>query len=257
MDASRTRNAFKQRLQNGEKLIGLWLSIADAYASEIAASCGFDWLLIDGEHAPNDLRDVLAQLQAIAPYPSQPVYRPVNDDAANIKRYLDLGVQTLLVPMVETAQQAADIVAATRYAPAGIRGVGSGPARASRWNRDTNYLQHAHEDLCVLVQIESERGLAHLDEIAQVDGVDGVFVGPADLAASMGMLGQASAPRVVNSVADALKRISLHGKFAGVLSADPRLATKYIEAGARFVAVGADASTLAHSLRQLSASFKH
>lgn len=249
-------NRFKRDLQAGRTLIGLWLSIADAYASEVAATCGFDWLLIDGEHAPNDLRDVLSQLQAIAPYPGQPVVRPVDANPALIKRYLDIGAQTLLVPMVDTAQQAADIVAATRYPPRGIRGVGSSAARASRWNADTGYAQHAEDELCVLVQIETTRGLSNLDEIARVEGVDGLFVGPADLAASMGLLGQPGHPQVQEAVVGALQKIRQHGKFGGVLSADPQIARRYMEAGAQFVAVGADVNTLANSLRKLSDSFK-
>jgi 4-hydroxy-2-oxoheptanedioate aldolase len=256
LDCDRAGNRFKTKLAQGHTQIGLWLSIADAYAAEIAASCGFDWLLIDGEHAPNELRDVLAQLQAVAPYPAHAVVRPVEGTAAIIKRYLDLGAQTLLVPMVETAEQAAEIVAATRYAPRGIRGVGAAAARASRWNADVDYAHRADKEICVLLQIESTRGLANLDAIAGVDGVDGLFVGPADLAASMGLLGQASHLDVQSAVATALTQIRSHGKFAGVLSADPAIVRRYIEAGAQFVAVGADVSVLAGALRKLSMSYR-
>lgn len=187
-------NTFKQRLRSGEAQIGLWLGLADAYCAELAANAGFDWLLIDGEHAPNDLRTLLGQLQAVAPYPSQPVIRPVIGDTALIKQVLDIGVQTLLVPMVESADQARELVRAIHYPPHGVRGVGSALARASRWNSIPGYLDKADEQMCLLVQIESREGLANLDAIAAVDGVDGVFIGPADLSASMGFRGNPGHP---------------------------------------------------------------
>ena len=161
-------NTFKQRLHSGEAQIGLWLGLADAYCAELAANAGFDWLLIDGEHAPNDLRSLLAQLQAIAPYPSQAVIRPVIGDTALIKQVLDLGAQTLLIPMVESADQARELVRAIHYPPRGIRGVGSALARASRWNSIAGYLDQADQQMCLLVQIESLEGLANLDAIAAV-----------------------------------------------------------------------------------------
>lgn len=188
-------NRFKQRLQRGETQIGLWLGLADAYCAELAANAGFDWLLIDGEHAPNDLRGMLGQLQAVAPYDSQPVIRPVIGDTALIKQVLDIGVQTLLVPMVETADQARQLVRAMRYPPGGVRGVGSALARASRWNRIPGYLEEADAQMCLLVQIENREGLDNLDAIAAVDGVDGVFIGPADLSAAMGHRGIPGTPR--------------------------------------------------------------
>lgn len=172
-------NRFKQRLCSGETQIGLWLGLADAYCAELAANAGFDWLLIDGEHAPNDLRGMLGQLQAIAPYASQAIIRPVVGDSALIKQLLDIGAQTLLVPMVESADQARELVRAMHYPSQGIRGVGSALARASRWNSIPGYLDQADAQMCLLVQIENLEGLANLDAIAQVDGVDGVFIGPA------------------------------------------------------------------------------
>ena len=174
-------NAFKAALARKEAQIGLWVGLADPYVAELLATTGFDWLLIDGEHAPNDVRSTLAQLQAIAPYPVSAVVRPVEGDTALIKQCLDIGALTLLVPMVETAAQAAQIVAATRYAPRGVRGLGSALARASRWSGIDDYVHHADEEICVLVQVESAAGLADLEGIAAVDGVDGVFFGPADL----------------------------------------------------------------------------
>jgi 4-hydroxy-2-oxoheptanedioate aldolase len=249
-------NTFKLRLQSGEAQIGLWLGLANAYCAELAANAGFDWLLIDGEHAPNDLRGMLGQLQAVAPYPSHPVIRPVIGDTAMIKQVLDIGVQTLLVPMVESAEQAREMVQAIHYPPNGVRGVGSALARASRWNSIPDYLDKADEQMCLLVQIENREGLANLDAIAAVDGVDGVFIGPADLSASMGYRGNPGHPEVQAAIEDAIARIRKAGKAAGILSADQQLAKRYIELGAKFVAVGVDATVLMRSLQTLAATFK-
>lgn len=249
-------NTFKHRLRSGEAQIGLWLGLADAYCAELAANAGFDWLLIDGEHAPNDLRGMLGQLQAVAPYPSQPVIRPVIGDTALIKQVLDIGVQTLLVPMVESAEQARTLVKAIHYPPKGVRGVGSALARASRWNSIAGYLDHADEQMCLLVQIENREGLANLEAIAAVEGVDGVFIGPADLSASMGHRGNPGHPEVQAAIEDAIARIRNAGKAAGILSADQALARRYIELGAAFVAVGVDTTVLMRGLQSLAAAFK-
>lgn len=249
-------NTFKRRLRSGEAQIGLWLGLADAYCAELAANAGFDWLLIDGEHAPNDLRGMLGQLQAVAPYPSHPIIRPVIGDTALIKQVLDIGVQTLLVPMVESAEQAQALVKAIHYPPNGVRGVGSALARASRWNSIPGYLDNADEQMCLLVQIENREGLANLEAIAAVDGVDGVFIGPADLSASMGHRGNPGHPEVQAAIEDAIARIRQAGKAAGILSADPVLARRYIELGAAFVAVGVDTTVLMRGLQTLAASFK-
>ncbi|WLD64305.1 4-hydroxy-2-oxoheptanedioate aldolase [Pseudomonas sp. OVF7] len=249
-------NRFKQRLCSGETQIGLWLGLADAYCAELAANAGFDWLLIDGEHAPNDLRGMLGQLQAIAPYASQAIIRPVVGNSALIKQLLDIGAQTLLVPMVESADQARELVRAMHYPPQGIRGVGSALARASRWNSIPGYLDQADAQMCLLVQIENLEGLANLDAIAQVDGVDGVFIGPADLSASMGYRGNPGHPAVQAAIEDAIARVRQAGKAAGILSADPTLARRYIELGAAFVAVGVDTTVLMRGLQSLAATFK-
>ncbi|WP_273820945.1 MULTISPECIES: 4-hydroxy-2-oxoheptanedioate aldolase [Pseudomonas] len=249
-------NTFKARLQAKEPQIGLWLGLADAYCAELAANAGFDWLLIDGEHAPNDLRSLLGQLQAVAPYPSQPIIRPVIGDTALIKQVLDIGAQTLLVPMVETAEQARELVRAISYPPKGIRGVGSALARASRWNTLPGYLDKADEQMCLLVQIENREGLANLDEIAAVDGVDGVFIGPADLSASMGHRGNPGHPQVQAAIEDAILRVGKAGKAAGILSADETLARRYLALGALFVAVGVDTTVLMRGLQTLAARFK-
>ena len=249
-------NTFKQRLQSGEAQIGLWLGLADPYCAELAANAGFDWLLIDGEHAPNDLRSLLGQLQAVAPYPVQPIIRPVVGDTALIKQLLDIGAQTLLVPMVDSAEQARELVRAMRYPPFGVRGVGSALARASRWNSIPGYLDEADAQMCLLVQVENLEGLANLDAIATVDGVDGVFIGPADLSAAMGQRGNPGHPEVRAAIEDAIARIQRAGKAAGILSADEKLARRYLELGAKFVAVGVDTSLLMRSQRELAGKFE-
>ncbi|MFD1626242.1 4-hydroxy-2-oxoheptanedioate aldolase [Azospirillum griseum] len=250
-------NAFKRALAAGTPQFGLWLGLADPYCAEIAAGAGFDWLLIDGEHAPNDLRSVLAQLQAIAAYPgSHPIVRPVIGDTAIIKQTLDLGAQTLLIPMVDTAEQAAALVAATRYPPDGVRGVGSALARASRWTRVPNYLDEADGEICLLVQVESVRGLENLDAIAAVPGVDGVFFGPSDLSASMGLRGQPNHPTVRAAIEDGMARVRRAGKAPGVLATDEAVARAYLAAGALFVGVGVDATLYARATSALAARFR-
>lgn len=249
-------NTFKQRLLAGEAQVGLWLGLADPYCAELAANAGFDWLLIDGEHAPNDLRSLLGQLQAVAPYPAQPIIRPPIGDPVLIKQLLDIGVQTLLVPMVDSAAQAAELVRAMRYPPFGIRGVGSALARASRWNSIPGYLDKADEQMCLLVQIENLDGLANLDAIAAVEGVDGVFIGPADLSAAMGHRGNPGHPAVQAAIEDAITRIRRAGKAVGILSADEALARRYLELGCSFVAVGVDTSLLMKALQGLAGRFK-
>jgi 4-hydroxy-2-oxoheptanedioate aldolase len=249
-------NPFKEALRAGRPQIGLWLGLANAYASELIASTGFDWLAIDAEHAPNDPRSVLSQLQAIAPYPAHAVVRTASGEVTLLKQYLDIGAQTLLVPMVESAQQAAGVVAAIRYPPAGVRGVGSALARASRWNQIDDYLHECAAQLCVLVQVESTRALENLPAIAATAGVDGVFFGPADLAASMGLLGRPGDQRVQEAIARGIEVVRSAGKAAGVLSSDPKLAHKYLDLGALFVAVGVDTTLLVRAARDLLALFK-
>lgn len=250
------KNTFKQKLKT-EQQIGMWVGLANSYCAEIAANAGYDWLLVDGEHAPNDVRSILEQLQAIAPYASQAVVRPVTGSVPIIKQLLDVGAQTLLIPMVESAQQAELMVSATRYPPEGIRGVGAALARASRWNNITDYLQHAEDEICVLVQVESKKGLENLDEILAVDGIDGVFIGPADLSAALGYRGQAGHPEVQKIINDTIQKIRQAGKAAGILSADESLAKTYLALGTEFVAVGVDTSLLMKSMTQLLGKFKN
>lgn len=262
-------NTFKLALQSKQAQIGLWLSLADSYSAEICAGAGFDWLLIDGEHAPNDLRSVLQQLQTIAAYPNtHPIARlPMGHGLVGemlIKQYLDLGVTTLLIPMVDTAEQARALVRAARYPQdddhmgrsggGGIRGMAGG--RASRFGRYPRYAHEANAQVCLLVQAESQTALDNLDAIAAVDGVDGVFIGPADLSASMGFVGQLTHPTVQAAMADAISRINRAGKAAGILSADEGLAKQYLALGALFVAVGLDANLLARHTSALAGRFK-
>lgn len=248
-------NAFKTALLDGRAQIGLWLALADSYSAELLASSGFDWLLIDGEHAPNDLRTILSALQALAPYPVHPVVRLPKGDPDLIKQALDIGASTLLIPMVEDAEQAEMLAKAMRYPPEGTRGVGSGIARASRWTRYSNYLHEADDRACLLVQIESKTGLENLGEIATVDGVDGIFVGPADLAASLGYLGNPNAQEVQNAVESAIKTIVNAGKSPGILAVEQAKARHYLNLGARFVAVGVDTTLLVRASSTLASSF--
>ena len=252
-------NPFKQALADRRAQIGLWVSLADSYTTEICAGAGFDWLLLDGEHSPNDLRSLLQQAQAVAAYPAtHAVARvPVGHGHAGttlIKQYLDLGIQTLLVPMVDTPQQAAELVRAMRYPPAGIRGMGG--ARASRWGRIASYPKDANSQVCLLVQAESQLALDNLEAIAAIEGIDGVFIGPADLSASLGHVGNPMHPEVQGAIEDAMRRINRAGKAAGILTPDEALARKYLDLGFLFVAVGLDNNLLARHTSALAARFK-
>ena len=248
-------NAFKQALRRGEPQIGLWLGLADSYVAELLSTAGFDCLVIDAEHSPNDPRSVLPQLQAMAPYPVHPIVRPVHGRVDLIKQYLDIGAQTLIIPMVESAEQARQMVAAMRYPPRGVRGVGSAVARASRWNQIDDYLRRSDEEMCVFVQVESVNALTHLESIAAVEGVDGIFFGPADLAASMGLLGKPADPAVQAAVIQGIATVKRTGKAAGTLTSDRKLAHEYLRQGALFVAVGVDTTLLAAAARGLAAEF--
>lgn len=249
-------NPFKQALARGETLFGLWLGLANAYAAEVVADSGFDWLLIDGEHAPNTVPSILAQLQAVAPYGAQPVVRVPWNDSVVIKQVLDIGAQTLLVPMIQNAEEARRAVAATRYPPQGVRGVGSALARASRWNRVPDYLARANEGICVLLQIETREALANLDAILAVEGIDGVFIGPSDLSADFGHLGNPNHPDVQAAIAQGLQAIRAAGKGAGILSGDEAAIPRYLESGANFVAVGVDVTILARGAEALARRYK-
>ncbi|MCI4665108.1 MAG: HpcH/HpaI aldolase/citrate lyase family protein [Neomegalonema sp.] len=247
-------NWFRARLRAGETQIGLWLGLGDPSCAELCAQAGFDWLVIDAEHGPNELRDVLAQLRAIGGG-AQPVVRVRDDNRALIKQMLDIGAQTILVPMIESAEQAREAVRSAHYPPVGVRGVGAALARASAYNAIPDYLATADEQICVLLQVESMTAVAALDEILAVDGVDGIFVGPADLAADMGFLGAPGAPEVQDVVSDVLSRIHAAGKAAGILTSDRTLAQGYAEMGVEFLAVGSDVGVLSGGLKALRAAF--
>ncbi|WP_090140446.1 aldolase/citrate lyase family protein [Limnohabitans sp. DM1] len=252
-------NTFKQALKDKRPQIGLWMGLASAYTAEICALAGFDWLVIDGEHAPNDLRSIQAQLQTLAAYPaSHPVCRVPVGETALIKQYLDLGAQNILVPMVDTAEQAAHLVQAIRYpqddGQGGVRGMAG--ARASRWGHYPDYFKRANEEVCLLVQVESREALKNLDAIVATPGVDGVFIGPADLSASLGHVGNAAHPEVQAAIADAIARILKAGKAPGILTPDRTLAEQYLKLGAVFVAVGLDTQILMRQTTDLAAHFK-
>lgn len=250
------KNLFKRRLQRAEWQVGLFVGLASAYSMEILAGAGFDWLVIDAEHSPNNPASVLAQLQAAAAYPVQMLVRPMSHDPALIKQYLDAGAQTLLLPLVDSAAQAQELVRAVRYPPEGIRGVAASLARAAHWTGIDDYVRHANTEVCLVVQVETRQGLENLDAILRVEGVDGVFIGPADLAASLGHLGEAGHPDVKAAIEGALRRIAAAGKAAGVFVTDLVLARHYRSCGASFVAVGGDTTLLRSAALKLAASFR-
>ncbi len=242
-------NPFKAALKAGKPQMGCWLGLADPYVAQISAGAGFDWLLIDAEHAPNDLRSITAQMQVLAGYDSHAIVRPTIGETWMIKQYLDAGAQTLLIPMVESADQARELVRAVTYPPHGIRGVGSALARASNFSAIPDYLQTADAEICLLVQVENRKGMAALDEILQVEGVDGVFIGPADLAADMGFIGNAGAPEVEAAVLEAMGKIVASGKAGGILTLDPRIQRACLDTGATFVATNIDVTLFAAAMR--------
>lgn len=249
-------SSFKNRLREGKPLLGLWQALANPYTAEICAGAGYDWLLFDGEHAPNTLQTLLAQLQAVAPYPVEPVARVPVGEPAIIKQYLDVGFRTLLVPMMESVEQAERTVAATRFPPRGIRGVASATSRASGFGANASYLAEAHEKVCLIVQIESRAGLDAAAGIAAVEGVDALFIGPADLAASLGHLGNPRHPDVQTAITDVVARIAEAGKPAGIFALSPEDARARVAEGFAFVSLGTDIGLLARGCGALLASVR-
>ena len=247
-------NAFKRALAAQESQIGLWCSLSSNYSVEVVAGAGFDWLLLDCEHSPNDLESLLTQLQAVAPYPTTPVVRVPWNDTVTIKRVLDIGAQSLLIPYVQNADEARSAVAAVRYPPGGVRGV-AGSTRATRFGRIKDYAKRAQDELCLLVQVETESALRHVEAIAAIDGIDGIFIGPADLHASMGYPGEVANPKVFPLIEDTLRRIRAAGKAPGILVGDEALARRCIDAGSLFTAVGADTAILARGADALARKF--
>lgn len=249
------KNTFRARLMAGEQQIGLWNSLTGPVVSEALAGTGFDWLVIDTEHSLTDVPDTLAMMQAMAGYPVAPVVRPASNDAVLIKRLLDLGAQTLVVPMVNTADDARAAVSAMRYPPHGIRGV-AGLTRAGRFGAVPGYITRAEDELCLIVQVETVEALAAIETIAAVDGVHGLFIGPSDLSASMGYPGQPGHAKVVAAIEDAIRRIVATGKAAGILTLDQAFALRCMALGTTFTAVGMDIQLLVQGARGLAAAFR-
>ncbi|MBT8456804.1 MAG: hypothetical protein HKO95_11055 [Rhodobacteraceae bacterium] len=250
---SAPENHLKAALGAGRMQTGIWLALASPTAAEIASQAGFDWALIDAEHAPNDAAAILDQLRAMTGAPVTPVVRVPSADEVWIKRVLDLGVQSLLVPMIDSAEEAGAAVRAAHYPPEGTRGVGAALARATSYGARDNYVTTANAQICVIVQAESARALANIDAIAAVDGVDCVFIGPADLAADMGHPGDPGAPEVVAAIEDAIGRIKAAGKAAGIITFDPDMIAHYARLGVTFMGVGGDAVALSDAMRSLAA----
>ncbi|WP_136443855.1 aldolase/citrate lyase family protein [Pacificoceanicola onchidii] len=250
------RNLFKHAIAEGELQLGCWLGLADPYVAEISAGAGFDWVTIDAEHAPNDLRSITAQLQVIAGRPVHAVVRPPVGAPWMIKQLLDAGAQTLLIPMVESGDEATALVDAVTYPPHGIRGVGAALARASDFSGIPDYLATARQEICLLVQVENRKGMVALDDILAVEGIDGVFIGPSDLAADMGYLGQAGHAEVKAAVLDAVRRIVASGKAAGLLTMDADLQRESRALGASYIATAIDVTLFATSMRQAASAAK-
>jgi 4-hydroxy-2-oxoheptanedioate aldolase len=252
----RLNPTFRDALAAADRpLAGMWVCSGSPLIAELCAGSGLDWLLIDMEHSPNGLESVLAQLQAVAAYPVTPVVRVPIGDVVTLKQVLDLGAQNILVPMVSSADEAREVVEAVRYPPRGRRGVGSALARSGRWNRVDDYLANADAHVSLFVQIETADGVEAAARIAEVDGVDGVFVGPSDLAASMGLLGQQTHPDVAAAVRRTFAAVRAAGKAVGVNAFDPAVARAYLDAGATFVLVDADVALLARGSERLAAEF--
>lgn len=250
-----SRNAFKQALSRFDRQVGLWCALANPVAAEILAGAGFDWIVIDGEHAPNDIATLLPQLQAMRGGTAEPVFRVPWNEPVIIKRALDVGARSLLVPFVQNAEEAKRAVAAARYPPLGIRGVAVGP-RAIDYGRTQNYHRNAHLDTCVLVQIETRAALAQIEAIAAVDGVDGIFIGPSDLAADLGHLGNPKHPDVQAAIKDAAERIRAAGKSAGTLAGNVDDVEFLFGLGFNFTATGSDVGILARGAENIAARFK-
>ncbi|MEJ5992106.1 aldolase/citrate lyase family protein [Ramlibacter sp. PS3R-8] len=252
-------NAFKKAIAEKRTQYGLWVSLMGPLNTEICAAAGFDWLLLDAEHTPNDPSNVLQQAQVIAAYPgvSTVARIPMGHGyigQALIKQYLDTGVQSLLVPMVDTPEQARELVRCMRYPPDGIRGMAA--TRASGWGRNASYAREANDQVCLLVQAETREAIRNLDKIAATEGVDGVFIGPSDLSAAFGHVGDPWHPEMQDIIADAFRRIQAAGKAIGILTLDETLARKHVEMGATFIAVGTDSNLMLKSSTALAAKFK-
>jgi len=250
------KNRFSAGLESGRTQYGVWLGIPDRSVAEIMAGAGFDWLLIDHEHGTFELKDVMSHLQVLAAYDVAPIVRPVDANPALLKKLCDIGAQSFIVPMIDTPEQAAEVVRAVKYPPEGRRGLGTSLARAARWNTVPGYLQKANDEMLVVVQAETVTALDNLQAIAGTPGIDGVFIGPSDLSASMGHTGNVAHPEVVEAVGDALRRIRAAGKHAGLLCLDDAMVGHYEECGANFVGIGVDTLLIGNAARRLAARYR-
>lgn len=250
-----TPNKFKRAIHAGKLQIGLWSVLSSHVTVEIIAGSGYDWIVLDTEHSPNELPMVYSQLQATTGGTATPVVRVPWNDMVTIKRYLDIGAHSLLIPYIETAEEARNAVAYTRYPPKGVRGYSAAP-RATSFGRVKDYVQRCEQEICVLLQVETQRGLENLEAIARIEGVDGIFIGPGDLAAALGHVGNSAHVEVQTAIEDAIRRIRACGKPAGILTPDEGLAERYIELGCVFTAVGSDVLILARGSEQLAQRFK-
>jgi 4-hydroxy-2-oxoheptanedioate aldolase len=254
-DSPISRNRFKQAIAKGERQVGVWSALASPIVAEILAGAGFDWLVIDGEHAPNDISTLVPQLQAARGSTAEPVFRVPWNDMVVMKRALDVGARTLIVPFVQNAEEARRAAAAMLYPPHGVRGVAV-VVRGSDFGRVPNYLQNAHLDTCLLVQLETRAALNEIEAIAKVEGVDGIFIGPSDLAADMGHLGNNKHPDVQAAIKDAADRIRAAGKPAGTLVANVEDAERMFDWGFNFVAAAIDVALLARNAEAVAARLK-
>ena len=247
-------NKFKKDLQSGDLLCGLWSTLQSNIVAEVIGDAGFNWILLDTEHTPNEPPMLVQQMQAMATGTASPIVRPAWNDAVLIKRLLDIGVNSLLIPFVQNGDEARAAVAATRYPPAGIRGV-TGSGRGARYGRVKTYLKEAADEICVVVQIETSEALSKIDEIATVEGVDAVFIGPSDLSASMGHLGNANHPDVQAAIKGGIDRLNELGVPGGILAFNPDDARRYHNWGFRFIAVGSDLGLLVKSSSALAEAY--
>ena len=244
------QNQLKRKLDSENTYFGLWNAIPDTYVAEICAGAGYDWVVIDAEHAPFDERTILLQLQAMAAYSDTSVLvRPPSGNPVFLKKMLDYGVQSFLIPMTETREQAEEMVRAVNYPPKGIRGVAPTMARASRWGTVDNYAREANDEICLILQIESKTGIENLEDICKVQGVDGLFIGPSDLAASFGYLGNTDHPEIEQIIREALSTIRKHNKTAGILALKEKEVQSYREQGANFIGIGVDLLMFASQVR--------
>lgn len=247
------KNKFKEKLKDNKPLIGLWSCLANNQAAEIIACTDYDWLVLEGEHSPNNLPSLLSLLHSVSAYKIHPIIRPPSDDPVFIKQILELGVQTILIPVVETKEQAEKIVKATRYPPDGFRGMGSVMARSGRWGAISNYAENANKEICVIAMIETAKGLENLDEILQVEGIDAVFFGPNDLSADLGVIDQVLNPLVVNSIKNGIDTCVKRNKPSGVLTLNLEMLKEYTDCGARLLGIGLDTMILLNSSKNLLA----